>query len=314
MSFKSYNSPVNRVHDGVEVLQENAHRLVKEQLVPRIVIKSRAAIRVDLKEFYLFQRKLGGRRCSCWIAGEADAEGYCPVCYGVGIVGGFDKWGTASECIDWTFPRLKLVGVVPSFILNKDERPVMFMLDDNVTEGYVEASFNLRPNTLHLDLLQLNVTNLTTNNGVTAFIKSSIDTTWVPLDSNSLAARLYLKDTISMRVVLKRNFATNESPVFINIFFRYFLRKELKVLADTPRRNESIAFSEYGVSDAFNTLNLFLDDTVLNVSTYDFFHCIDDGTRWKVIDSSPNKPLGILTSHDITCRIAQVFEPYAIIP
>lgn len=314
MTFKSYYSPINSVHDGVDVLQNNAHKVAKEQLVPRLVKKSRAAVRVDPKEFYLYQRKLGGRRCSCWIGGEQDPDGYCPVCYGVGFVGGFDKWGTCSESIDWTLPRLKLVGVVPSFVLGRDERPVMFMLDTNVQYGYVEASFRVRPNVLQLDLLQVNVAGLSRNNSVEVYIKSSSDRSWVFLDVQTLADRLYLKDALSIKIVLKRTSVDHDSPIFSNLFFRYFLRNDVKVLADIPRRNESIAFSEQGLGDAFNTINMFLDDSVKSVCVYDFFSRIDDGTRWKVIDSSPNKPLGILTSHDLTCRLVQFYEPYAIVP
>ena len=69
------------------------NELVQEQLVPRIKSMSANAVTVDRRDFYYYKRKRTGRRCSCY-ATDTSPDNQCQICYGKGIVGGFEKYGT----------------------------------------------------------------------------------------------------------------------------------------------------------------------------------------------------------------------------
>jgi len=77
------------------------HQVIKEQLAPRIAQKSANAVLSDRRAFFYYKRKKNGRRCSCF-GNETSPDSDCLVCYGTGFVGGYDKYGTHSEIIDYT--------------------------------------------------------------------------------------------------------------------------------------------------------------------------------------------------------------------
>ena len=85
MGISRYQPPWKRVSDGVDVKGKNPQGISRDQLVPRMVKKARAAVDVDTKFFHFFQRKQVGRRCSCWST-ETTAFGDCDICFGISPV------------------------------------------------------------------------------------------------------------------------------------------------------------------------------------------------------------------------------------
>jgi hypothetical protein len=312
MGFKSYRPPMPKVTDGTDLAKQEARKISRKVLVPRMIKKAKNAIETDPKYFYYFQRKLAGRRCSCWSA-ETTPSGDCKICWGTGTVGGFNKWGTYSHTIDWTHPRLNLVGLVPNFLLEGDTRPVYLSLDEGVLLGYAETEIDVMNNTQMVDLIQLLYSGVTAKSSVKGYIKTDIDGRWVILNENNLSIRLARKK-IKVRVEISRDYPELESPLFCNLFLRYNLRKEIRIMADIPKYTESITLSEFGIYDVFSSLTMFIDNTLQNITTYDFFKRLDDGIRWRVQEVQPFKPEGILTNSDLTCRVIQEYEPEFRVP
>jgi len=103
-------------------------------------------------------------------------------------------------------------------------------------------------------------------------------------------------------------------PKLVLIRFCYRLLRITSVRVDIPRVTESLTLEEFGIYESWTSQNFFLDNTIANTTTEDFLVNLLDNTRWKVIEVRDNKPMGILTSWDLTCRKIQAFEPYARIP
>ena len=113
MTLRQYTERRTQEHDGSEVLQENHREVADKQLIPRIIARNRQAILVDPHHFHFFQRKKQGRRCSCFQV-ETSPDGLCQVCFGTGVVAGYEKFGTVSDMYDVSFPRIRAVNV-PNF-------------------------------------------------------------------------------------------------------------------------------------------------------------------------------------------------------
>ena len=116
---------------------DHIHDIVRDQLAPRIQTKSANAVLTDRRYFLYYRRRRTGRRCSCFLT-ETSPENQCPICVGTGIVGGFDKFGTITEILDYTTPNLIMVNVEPNF--KEDTRPVYLKLIDGKDEGYITGS------------------------------------------------------------------------------------------------------------------------------------------------------------------------------
>lgn len=312
MGFSSYTPPKPRVTDGTDLTRIHAREISKKILVPRMIKKAKAAIATDPKYFYYYQRKLAGRRCSCW-SKETQASGTCRICWGTGVVGGFTKWGTYSHTVDWTHPRLNLIGLVPNYLLGQDTRPVFLALAPGVLIGYAETTIDIMNNNRIVDIFQLLYANITSSSSVKAFIKSEIDKDWVDLTENNLSIRLGYT-SLAVRIAIQRDYSEVESPLVNSLFLRYNLRKDLRVAADVPRITDSVTLSEYGIYDVFSGLTMFVDNTLKNITSYDFFKRLDTGIRWRVQEVQPFKPEGILTNYDLTCRLIQDFEPAYSVP
>jgi len=69
--------------------------------------------------------------------------------------------------------------------------------------------------------------------------------------------------------------------------------------------------AEYGALETFNQIQFaFASDQVQRINLEDMIIKLEDMTRWKVIEQSPNDPLNILTSIDIQAR--KVFKDEAM--
>jgi len=308
MSLRQYREYRTGEYDGSLVLDRNHHEVARDQLVPRIIQRNRQALLVDPHPFHYFQRRRQGRRCSCYVV-STSPDGNCQVCFGNGIVGGYDKYGTVSEWFDTTYPRVRTVNVVQNF--QDGSRPVMFTLHDSATEGYVEFDWQIRPSVRSIDLYQV-VTRDTPGVSFESFVSDHTGA-MVPLTTANLNCALNRHQAV-IRVVMRRESLDTDRPILSHVMVRYRLCPDLIVQMDVPRVTESIALSEYGVFDSFTTLSGWMTDKVKAPSTEDFFRRLTDNTFWKAIESQPNKPLQQNTSTDLTLRLCLNFESYKKFP
>ncbi len=295
---------------GTDVKGDKPHQIAQEQLIPQIVKRSRNAVKVNRQDFTFFQRKQAGRRCSC-MAIEQSPDGGCGVCFGTSIVGGYDKYGCETEIIDVSRPGLRLHNIDPDYASRT--RPVLFKLIDGAVKGFIEVDIEVRSNVRLIDsLLIKDATSDRRNAGVRLEV-STAGRPFEPATANSLSVALAFT-AMKLRVVMTRSLATTDSPLLSHIMFRYRKLDKPIIIADVPRRRKSIVLEEFGISDRYEVINMFLADEPRSVATEDFFCLLTEGTRWKVIDESENKPGNILTSHDISARLVNTWEPIAQVP
>jgi len=309
MALRSFREPRTSPTSGTDVKGDAPYQIAQQQLIPRIVSRSRNAVRVNRQDFLFFQKKHAGRRCSCFSI-EQSPEGACGVCFGTGYVGGFEKYGCESEIVDVTRQGLRLVNVEPNY--DARTRPVLFRLVDGATRGYVECDIELRDNVRLVDAIQLRES-LTDKRQSKVTPLLWVGASWVPMTDAVLSTMLGNR-SITVRIELTRTLATTDTPLLSHLLLRYRKLEKPRIIADIPRRRKSIVLEEFGISDRYEVINLVIADEPRMVSTEDFFYLVNEGTRWKVIDESENKPGGILTSHDISCRLINSWENYSQVP
>jgi hypothetical protein len=302
----------NHVFDKTQHKEDYPHEVALLDLVPRIQSRARDALSVDRVDTLFFQRKLTGRRCSCFIV-ESAPDGLCQICYGTGIVGGYTKFGTVDLTIDVTHPSLRSVNVRPLYELQA--RPVLLGLDDTALSGYIEVDVEIRQSLGLVDIFKLEVrtTSLTQNNSIEAQVKTNDETDFVPATYANLNSRVGAQK-LTFRFEFDRRTLSDSNPIFSHFFLRAKLIEDLTISVDIPRDRESITLAEFGIYDSWQTITAYFDSSIPRVGVEDFVFRCRDQELWKVVDSSPNRPLNILTSHDTTLRLIQTFEPYVKVP
>ena len=194
-------------------------------------------------------------------------------------------------------------------------RPVLLGLDDTALDGYFEADVEIRQSLGVADVFKLVVstTSITQNNSIEAFVRSAEETDFVPVTYASLNDRIgYQK--LTFRFEFSRATLSDSNPIMSHFFLRSKLVDDLSIRVDIPRDRESITLAEFGIYDSWQTITAYFDSSVPKVGVEDFVFRCRDQELWKVVDSSPNRPLDILTSHDTTLRLVQTFEPYVNVP
>ncbi len=302
----------DHVFDKTQFKEDFPHEIALKDLVPRIQSRARDALAVDRVETLFFQRKLTGRRCSCFLV-ESSPDAGCQICYGTGIVGGYTKFGTVDFTIDYTHPGLRAVNIRPLFELQA--RPVLLGLDDNALDGFFEVEVNVRQNIGAVDFWNLVVrtTSLTQFNSLTASLRTRDENAFVPVTYESLNERVS-QQFLVFRFDFHRDTLSDANPIFSQLFLRTKLIDDLVVRVDIPRDRESITLAEFGIYDSWQTISAYFDNTMPRIGVEDFLFRCRDHELWKVVDASPNRPLNILTSHDTTLRLIQTFEPYVNVP
>ena len=296
------------VPSGSDVKEDYPHLEAVTQLIPQIQARTRNAIRVDRVEVVYYQRVISGRRCSCYTGGETSPDGLCQICWGTGVVGGYNKYGTRTSIIDYTTPGIRLVNVHPAFELNT--RPILFALDSAARYGYLEANLDLMANRQIVDALQVITPRYEANSSVLGLIKTPSEINFVPLTSENLTNRLN-SDNIVLKVELRRIDTTIQSPLFSHLLLRYNLLDDIKLLCDQPTVSESTVLTELGTFDQMSTVSFIFDNSLGSGTTQDFLIRLRDMQRFKVVEINTNAPEGLLTSTTVTGRLVQQFDSYS---
>lgn len=273
---------------------DQVHQVIRDQLAPRIQTLSANAVLSDRREFYHYHMRRSGRRCSCYTV-ENSPNKICPICLGVGVVGGYEKFGTITEIIDYTTPDLLLVNVEPT--LAEDTRPVNFRLQSGFNKGYVEGTIPLRQNIGMVDtyLLRQPIFNRGTRIiaidplGNSATIERSED--WTPF----LAF-----DRVRVRIEMER---IDEKAVFSNFLLRYKTAENAIIFGDIPRAEENLSGTQFGFYDAYQEISVFFDSkTITRFQNEDILIRLYDNRRFKIVMVNQNVVAGTNTSTDVRAR------------
>lgn len=288
--------------DPTDIIGDNFNKLAREQLIPQIANRTRNAIAVDRREVFYYSRLRSGSRCSCFDAGEGSPHGLCQICWGTGFPGGFHKYGTETYLFEpsrqWWGVNVQmnpLVGIPPWFTLEPD-----------TTFGYIEWDETLhRAQYYGLDSSRFEFRK---GDGSIKFeIKmDGFDSSFVMYSEEALKLRALNNQgrRLRFRVTMERTTSQDRSPMFLQHWYRLLVNSTEAPLiwVDIPRRNESNVLAEYGAIETFQPIQFVFSDELQQVNLEDLIIRLFDNTRWKVIESSPNDPQNILTSHDVQAR------------
>jgi len=290
--------------DPTDVAVDVFRQISQEQLIPTIANRTRNAISVDGRQVFLYQRLRSGRRCACWLGVNSTPHSECPICLNTGFSGGYYKWGTDLYLMDpsreWTG-----VNVVVNPLLGV---PPWFTLEAGAVSGYIEWSETMMKTTYYgLDTSRFEY-RLNEGSVSLKFKLEGTDPTFINFSEKSLKERLLVAGSgrFIFRVYLKRAVASDPSPMFLYFLFRSLISSSEPpvIIIDIPRRNESNVLAEYGALETLTQINMAFSDIVKKVNLEDVVIRLFDMTRWKVIESSPNDPQNLLTSHDVVARKA----------
>lgn len=284
--------------------------MAREQLIPMIAKKTRNALNTVPVYVEHFQQIRAGRRCSCFYV-EDEASGMCPLCYGSGIVGGYQKRGTKVDVLDVTSPYTVCVNVRPDY--GSMTRPVQFALLSTAVRGSIEFTWEPVRNLGTIDDLKL-LDSIPDGSTITYSIRNVDDVAWVSLTTAALEQRLAVGKTIRVRVDMQRPNPNSTIPRFIGIRCSYRTHKLSALRCDIPRPTRSHTLEEFGIYSSFTSQQFVFGNDLKSITNSDFFVVLQDGTRWKVTEWQDNKVLNINTSWDITCRLIQDFDRYARVP
>ena len=285
------------VQGRTEVLDDQPHIQAIEQLLPQIASESEEAAKPARVAFYYYRKKRTGRRCSCFTA-ETSPDGYCQICYGAGFVGGWDMHGCRTEVIDTTAPDLKIVNLKVDYNI----RPATFVLTDGTRQGFLETHIDLIRNINVTQFIQLVVGNQKAGSSVKAFIRAPSEVLYVPLNDQSLEARLG-NNRIFIRIEMQRNNTAIPSPRLSQLMLRYQLIPIVHMYADMNLAEESFELGDLGFTDAFSQLNLYVPPSFDHLNNEDFLIRMSDRKRFKVTRFERNAVSEILLSHRVMARL-----------
>lgn len=310
MGANGYRPPDNdRVTANTDILSDIPQRHGREDLIPIIARKSQNASNVNPVYFEYFQRIKTGRRCSCFTV-ETDPQGICRVCFGTGIVGGYNKRGTKTEVFDVTYKDVACVNVSPDY--THPTRPVYWSMVKTAVRGSINFEIPITSNVGILDLLDIKDYQ-PEGTEILYYVKAPAEASFVLLSEKEVERRLGNKK-LQFQVIMRRKTPNAPLPKIVAIRFAYKLVVHTAIRVDIPRTQENLSLDDLGVIQSFSQKNYWLDSTVKNCSSEDFMVNLDDKTRWKIVQVSDNKPMGMLTSWDLTARIIQEMEGYSLVP
>lgn len=228
---------------------------------------------------YLFRKKKDGRRCSCTEAANfAEPNLECPVCFGTGLVGGWDKEGCVTEVFDVTYPQKTKEMVV----VNPHAQPNHF--EGSVTgPGQVTFTYRVPKPNLGLDALRVMGEN------VTVHVKDTTldDSHYVELTEGNLNELLRSADSITLRI----NFTTPDSKL-TGIYVRVKIN-EVTYKVEHSQLTKGLASGEFMLPDLFEATQAAFDVNLpSDLSIEDFFEVRGKRFRFKAVDLTPYESLG----------------------
>lgn len=301
----------DRVAVGQDVLRVHAHTISTQQLLPRIAKQNQIAVETIPTPMYYYAKVPAGsgRRCSCFDI-EVSPNTTCRCCYGTGVVGGYEKYGTHLEVMDVTHPSLRAVNVIPDY--GRRTRPRQFVLIDGATIGHVISRMHLRTNVGELDHFYA-LTDLPGGTNISAYLKSPVDQNWVVFTVAAFQQRL-ANPWLDIKIQLERPSIAAASPRFGMLFCRYNHLVDRTIIANIPRTRRSNMLQEYGVIDDWQEQQFWCDNTLRSATTEDWVAAVNENTRWKINGVNDFAPQGLLLSWDFDTRLLQSYESQSFFP
>jgi len=317
---KSYKGPKpDRRVDGSEVFDNLSPRTIAElQTYPGMQERNKRAVDAEHVALQFYQQLRAGRRCSCWGNNE-NASGSCRVCYGVGIVGGYQKFGTRQWVFDATIPGMSLSNI--DILTTAQEGPALFGLAEGATSGEILVKGDFRgnwgtgykstcpPGEGPVDLIDSEFWE--DNDGqITFWIKTPAETVWQPLSKSNMNGLLTQPQRFDVRITMERPGVEAQTPLLQHLMIRVFRTSKgaTQLKANRPRGTHALALSELGVLDEWTSERWWFESSVPPITDLDWFLDIARNVRWKAVDTDHMQPQNRSLSWDVAVRKVQDFE------
>lgn len=262
--------------------------------------------------YYLYRAKTMGKACSC-IREEAQSKtpkNLCPVCYGIGLVGGYEQYGCEKYTLEPTdkllmLNNVKLLGTSPD---GQDIRPTVAQLVGSQYGKIETAPIYINQATGYKGYEMNWYTSKKYGSTCTAYFLPSGEVTWRSLDTFGD----YLDDNPTFEMKLKVEFQ-NVSPNYSVPLTFQVLHLKWQRTTDTIK----IEQSKYMDKSKMLLDSGFVDETTgitytmsytPTTSTRDFMERVSDGKRFKITDRSVVAPGDNLIHQTMSMRVIQESE------
>ncbi len=270
-------------YSNTDAKVDAVHQVIKEQLAPRIAQKSANAVLSDRRAFFYYKRKNNGRRCSCF-GQETSPDSDCSVCYGTGYVGGYDKYGTHTEIVDYTKPYVFTSGVQ----FDHDNRTVGF---SGSAGAFIEADIDFPRNSRGVDTFYLGVDytekfKITVISPIVKVITKPTDLEQI-LNLGSMRIRIeFLKDAY-----------------FQFLMIRFRVKEENIVYADIANNFAAPSLDGFGEFESLSEIPMtFAGASMSMIDNKDILYRLEDGAKLKVTSATKNMVAGTLTEVTVNAR------------
>lgn len=311
-----YQSGTDHYGDAVGIIAHDA-MLQQQRMVKN-------ALDVDVRPFYLFSRLHAGRRCCCFRGVNQEPKGDCPICSGVGVPGGYEKFGTHAEVVDPSRDCV-CVNVVPEYA--DPSMPPHFELSEDANYGYVECPVQVGQNIGEVDFFKAWAGRLSQSARVVVRARMG-DDDWHWTHTEKAGGQVteyriedYLESclkkglggcVILFRVELRRSHLSVPSPILTHIMFRYRVKPvesyTLKCDMD-PAQNAALFDLNGGSADNWTNVQINVDPTVFgNYTSDDWMYEHERGLRWKIYQVDRKTQVGVLTSILLNATMVQEYE------
>ena len=308
-------------------------RYMAEDMMRRARKMMHNALDVDVRPFWLYIRLKNGRRCSCFSGSNVEPNGECLTCFGTGIVGGYEKFGTHAELID---PSCRYDAVnVYSEISNNGIVPCI-QLCDTATFGYLTTSIEIGYNKGEVDYYLERCSGLSSSAKIKVLVKPS-DSQYDYSESSDKVIESFLREgfrKLDFKIEFSRSNLSCPSPRLYNVFLRYRTMPVYDVMkgdslvehgytlkCDIPPAQTSELFdTNGGGNSSFTNLSVVVDPMVFNNYTAD--DCMyelgeyNNGKelRWKIYQVEKLSQVNSLTSTKLETNLIMDYEPFAKFP
>lgn len=270
-------------YSNTDAKVDAVHQVIKEQLAPRIAQKSANAVLSDRRAFFYYKRKNNGRRCSCF-GQETSPDSDCFVCYGTGYVGGYDKYGTHTEIIDFTKSYVFTSDVQYDF----DNRTVGF---NGVAGSFIEADVEFPRNSRTVDTFYLGVDHL--EKFKVTVISPIVKEINKPEDLNQFL------NLGSMRVRIE----FLGDAYFQFLMMRFTIKEDHIVYADIANNFAAPSLDGFGEFESLSEIPMtFAGASMSMIDSKDILYRLYDGAKLKVTSSTKNIVSGTLTEVTVNAR------------
>jgi hypothetical protein len=319
---RAYKGPKggNRI-DGSESIGPWVRRIAELQTYPALRRRNAISLDADPVELHFYSELVRGRECSC-IGRSENPSSACPTCFGVGIVGGYNKYGTTQVVVDPTLPNSASSGIK---IAVPPEGPEAWVLEDNALFGVLEATIHFEGHCGPVDHLGLlgyeggeggsvgwSIRPLGRNEFCCNELSPiEVSGNWLPLTAQTLQELTTKPQLLRVRLQLSRTGTAAKSPVGVRALLRIKREpsSETVIRANRPQITRAIALAELGQLDEWTTANYWTDHKLPLITSRDWLYDLDSRERWKIVDAKDLAPQNYLLSWDLTCRRVQDFEP-----